>query len=261
MNPTHLLLRYGELFLKGRNRFFFERQLQDNIYRLVGRKARRTQGRLLLDYFPEHQKIRRVFGLMSYSPAVRIGKDVETIKAAALALLPAATKTFKVEVVRSDKSFPIKSPELKVTIGRHIEAHSKAAFQFQNPEWTLNIEINQDGTYLFTETVSCLGGLPVGCSGKVLVILEDEASVLAGLLMMKRGCTVIPVGGSDITLLQRFSPHTLESSVAEIPLGAVAVSGQNFENNKKIPGIVLRPLIAYNEEQIKEGLEKYKRMI
>ena len=257
MNPTHLLLRYGELFLKGQNRPFFERQLQNNIRHLTGRKARRIQGRLLLDYFPEHQVVRRVFGLVSYSLAMRVEKDVEIIKAAALTILPATTKTFKVEVVRSDKSFPIKSPELKVTIGRHLEAHSKAAFQFQNPQWLLNIEINQDGAYLFTETISCLGGLPVGSSGKVLVVLEDEASILAGLLMMKRGCTPIPVGEGDITLLQQFSPQEIEC-LKEIPFNAVVVSGQNFENTTQIPGMVLRPLIAYHEEQIQEELEKYK---
>ncbi len=257
MNPTHLLLRYGELFLKGQNRPFFERQLQNNIRHLTGRKARRIQGRLLLDYFPEHQVVRRVFGLVSYSPAVRIEKDVETIKAAALAILPATIKTFKVEVVRSDKSFLMKSPYLKVAIGRHLEAHSNATFQPQNPQWLLNIEINQDGAYLFTETVSCLGGLPVGSSGKVALLLEDEASVLAGLLMMKRGCTILLTGEGDTTLLQHFSPQKIEL-VGEIPRNAVVVSGQNFENNNKIPGIVLRPLIAYNEEQIQEELEKYK---
>ena len=261
MTPTHLLLRYGELFLKGKNQAYFRRCLAGNIHQMTGQRVSSTRGRLVMPYFSTHRRLQRIFGLLSYSPAIKTDKDIESIKKVALSLLEGSISTFKVETHRADKTFALPSQQLNIIVGQHIEACTALQAEFDKPAIKLFIEINQDGAYIFTETISCPGGLPVGSSGKVALRVENDASILAGLLMMKRGCTLISVGQSDTGLLQLFSPHTLES-VAEISPSAVLVSGENFENRKKNGlGMVLKPLIAYSQERIEQELEKYRRII
>jgi adenylyl- and sulfurtransferase ThiI len=268
MDYTHVLLRYGEIFLKGKNRGTFERKLVDNIKKIANLKdVNRIRSRLIVDYFADHKLLKNVFGLVSYSPSIKTEKDVEEIKKATLKSLSKHKGSFKVETKRSDKEFPIKSPELNVIIGKHLEENSKMEFKFKNPEITLHIEINQDGVYIFTEIIPCFGGLPTGVEGKVILLVENFASLLAGLSFMKRGCDIVPVAfkKQDISLLQKYSPKELGLEIvkdikefaAEKHL-QVLVVGDNFENKKDYPtDLVFRPLIAFNDDEIEEKLEKF----
>ena len=262
MDYTHVLLRYGEIFLKGKNRGTFERKLVDNIKKIVEIKdVNRIRSRLIVDYFSEHQKLKNVFGLVSYSPAVRTEKNLEEIKKVALKVLQNQQGSFRVETKRSDKIFPIKSPDLNVQIGKYIEEKSKMKFQFKNPQITLHIEINQEGVYIFTEVIPCFGGLPTGVEGKVILLVENSASLLAGLSFMKRGCDVIPVAfkKKDISLLQQFSPKELQLEIVkDLNKNETLVVGDNFENKKDYSvDLVFRPLIAFNDKEIEEKLEKF----
>lgn len=278
MDYTHVLLRYGEIFLKGRNRAAFERKLVNNIKKITSiNRVKRLRSRLVVGYFPEHHLLRTVFGLVSYSPAVRVEKNLESIKKSALSFLKIKVKkrnkkpTFKIVTKRSDKTFPLKSPEINIEIGQFIEKNSNLKFAFKNPQTVLMIEINQDGAYLFLETVKCFGGLPTGVEGKVVLLIEDEASLLAGILFMKRGCNIFPVAFEkrDISLLQKFSPIKLNlnivKSFSEMEQFAkdkkveVIVSGQNFEHYKKYNSglLVFRPLISYLNKKIKAELTKF----
>lgn len=260
MEPNCIIVRYGESFLKGKNRGLFEQKLVTNISALTGHKGiHRLQGRLIAPYFNNHQTLQRVFGLTSYSPAVKVEKRMESIQSFALQLLNNGRRTFRIETRRSDKTFPLASPEINKLVGIFIEAHSSLEFSFRAPDTTLFIEINQDGAYLFTETVPCFGGLPTGVGGKVHLLLEHQTDLLAGILMMKRGCTLIPVcvgKEMDTSLLQKFSPQNIKKSTS-IPFGAVAVSGETFESRRKHPGLVFKPLIAYTQEQIDNEFRKY----
>ncbi len=270
MEPNCLLVRYGESFLKGKNRSTFIKKLIQNISAITGQKqARHFQGRIALAYFSHHHVIRRVFGLTSYSPAVRVDKDMEQIQNSAVTLLQNHKGTFKIETRRSDKAFPLTSPEINRAIGIHIEAQLPLEFSFSASEITLHIEINQEGVYLFTEIIPCFGGFPTGVAGKVHLLVEHEADLLAGLLMMKRGCTVIPVCVSnsvDTSLLQKFSPTKIKSVVMDKSEpysslqknGAVLVSGETFETKKNYLGIVFKPLIAYAGDQIKAQIQEYR---
>lgn len=261
MGYNTILLRYGEIFLKGSNRGLFIKKLIDNIKKITGIKwVERVQGRLIVDFFAEHSKLRRVFGLNSYSPALKVGKNLEEINQAALKLLEGKKGTFKVVSRRSDKSFPIKSPDLNVEVGKYIEANSHLEFSFSDPAINLGIEINQDGAYLFLETVQCFGGLPTGVEGEVYLLLQDEASFLAGLMFMKRGCNIIPVGKGDFSLLQQYSPQKLVMEEKVIDSSIPLVVGQNFDNYQKIEGgnLVFRPLIGFSEEEVEENLAKFK---
>ena len=277
MTYDTILLRYGEIFLKGKNKDFFERKLVDNIRKIAlsggnsKTKIIKTQGRLLGDYFKEHSALRKVFGLVSYSPAVRVEKSTEEIQSKAVELLKEKKGTFRIATKRSDKSFPITSPEFNRLVGEHVERKTDLRFSYGEPDITLEIEINQEGAYLFVETIPCFGGLPAGVEGNILLLVENDASILAGLLFMKRGCNIFPVafGDKDLSLLQKFSPvplqlgkvrtfQEIEEMTKENKI-TVLVSGQILKNYKSYPlnFLVMRPLIAYSEEKIKEQLRLF----
>jgi tRNA uracil 4-sulfurtransferase len=263
MNYNSILLRYGEIFLKGKNKGKFEQKLISNIERIASIKVCKLRSRLVMDYFENHNDLKRVFGLVSYSPALKINTDIEEIKKNALELLLAKGGTFKIKTKRSDKRFPIKSPDFDVLVGKHIEENSELKFNY-TPESTLNIEINQNGTFLFLEVITCFGGLPTGVEGTVNVLIENEASLLAGILFMKRGTNILPFAyeDKDITLLQKYSPIDLRLEIEtdfENLKQECLVVGDNFDNLKKYDTELLtfRPLIAYSDEQIKTELKNF----
>ena len=228
-----------------------------------------------MDYFKEHLALRRVSGLVSYSPAVRVEKNTEEIQKKAVELLAGKKGTFRIATKRSDKSFPITSPEFNKMIGEYVEQKTPLRFSSVSPECVLEIEINQKGAYLFFETIACGGGLPIGVEGKVLLLVENEASLLAGLLFMKRGCSVVPVAltEKDISLLQEFSPvelklyvvkgfPELEKLATEENISVLA-TGQVLDDHSKYKTnlILMKPLIAYTKKQIQEQLKWYRSMV
>ena len=261
-----IIVRYGEIFLKGNNRPIFESKLMQNITAMTGQRVKKLQSRLMMPYFQEHSRLRRVFGLVSYSPSIKAEKNLEEIKKKTLQLIADKKGTFRVDTQRSDKKFPGKSPEINREIGKYIEDNTQLVFSLHDPQITINLEINQEGAYLFLDTISCPGGIPTGVEGKVLLLIENEASILAGILMMKRGCSIIPVSfkAADISLLQRYSPEKInlvliknETELERIATGhecSVLASGQNFNKYKKYPFslLALRPLISYSDERINE---------
>jgi len=277
MDYDTILLRYGEIFLKGKNKDVFERKLVENVRKMAIKasvsqpKVTKSQGRLLLEYFPEHLVLRRVFGLTSYSPAVRVEKNTEEIQKKAVELLFNKKGTFRITTKRSDKSFPITSPEFNRVVGAYIEQKMPLEFSSAAPDITLEIEINQEGAYLFFETIICGGGLPTGVEGKVLLLVENEVDLLAGLLFMKRGCSVFPVAFTekDISLLQAFSPVELKlhmikdfkelEGLAVKKEISILVTGEVLgeETKYKTNLTVMKPLVAYSKKQIKEQLMGY----
>ncbi|NQV91160.1 hypothetical protein HQ489_01690 [Candidatus Woesearchaeota archaeon] len=269
MDYSHILLRYGEIFLKGKNKNFFEKKLAQNIKKLVGvSSVTRLRSRFVCEYIKNHQDLKCVFGLTSYSLAVRVEKDPDMIKQKVIDFVKDLKGTFKIATKRSDKQFPIGSMDFNIEVGGYVEENTNLAFSFDNPDYLLNIEINQDAAYIFTESVSCFGGLPTGVEGNVLLLVENEASLLAGVLFMKRGTNIFPIASEekDISLLQQYSPMALnlvvvkdvDTFAAEKEMD-ILVSGQNFERLKKYDTkmLVLRPLIGFSEEEIIEMLDMY----
>ena len=269
----YILLRYGEIFLKGQNYLVFERKLVENIKRITAiREIKIIRGRMILRYFSEHNLLKRVFGLVSYSPAIKVEKDFEIIKQKALDLVKDWKGTFKIEPKRSDKSFPLTSPEINIALGKFIEKNTKLKFDGLNPDHLIGLEINQDGAYLFTSVISCFGGIPTGSEGRVALLLEDEASYLAGLLFMKRGCLIYPFAfkDQDLLLLQQFSPVSLKlhlvkdfkaiENFCSAERLNVLVSGQNYDRLKeyKTSLLMLRPLIAFKDEEIEGMLKEFE---
>lgn len=203
MQYDHILIRYGELGLKGKNIRSFLIRLQQNIQQSLKAfeniKVKRTQGRLFVllnghDPEPIVEICKDIFGIYSLSMAIKIENDENQIRETALSLLSKETenKTFKVITKRAYKEFPITSGEINRTLGGHILTnlpHLKV--DVHNPDIELRVDIRAEGTYIMSESVSGPGGLPVGTAGKSLLMLSGGFdSPVAGYLMMKRGITL-----------------------------------------------------------------------
>ena len=195
-----ILVRYGEIALKGKNRGQFEQQLQRNlkgalqdleatVIRHHGRfsvncpDAALQQATMLLS---------RIFGLVSFSPVYETALDIEAIKETAAGIvkeLPAGKKTFKIMARRSNKEFPYSSPELNQILGAHLlQCFPDLTVKLDDPLFALEVEIGYQKTYLYLERIPGPGGLPVGSSGRALLLLSGGIdSPAAGWLGLKRG--------------------------------------------------------------------------
>ena len=196
------LIKYGEIFLKGKNRFFFLKRLQTNIEKQleeISPDVTIRNGRLYLrvnqDDIQYAQKVlTRVFGVMSFSQARITQKDIKAIKETALDLageLAACGNTFKIEARRTDKSFPLDSYGIACLLGDAIrKERTDLKVDLSHPQWIVNVEI-RDSAYLYGKETRGPGGLPVGCSGKGLLLLSGGIdSPVAGYLMAKRGVRI-----------------------------------------------------------------------
>jgi len=200
-----LLVRWGEIFLKGDNRSFFERALFDRARRAVerspGARVERTHGRLVV--WPGEggarraiRALERVFGIVSISPARVVARDIEAISAVAVELARAeapkhARPTFKVESRRSDKRFPVGSMEVSRTVGAAVVAALALPVDVHTPAFTIGVEIGYERAFVFAEIVPGPGGLPVGVTGRIELLLSGGIdSPVAGWLCMKRGCSL-----------------------------------------------------------------------
>ena len=199
MQYDHILIRYGEMALKGKNIRSFIQALQENLQVKLkdfpNVKVKRTQGRmfvLLNGHEPEPiiEICRKVFGIHSLSLALKVENDVEQIKEAALeALKKADARTFKVAAKRVDKNFPHGSLEMNQIVGSHLLVNTEGyTVDVHEPDVEIKVEIRQEATYITSENISGAGGLPVGTAGKSLLLLSGGIdSPVAGYLAMKRG--------------------------------------------------------------------------
>ncbi|WP_347862572.1 tRNA uracil 4-sulfurtransferase ThiI [Salimicrobium sp. PL1-032A] len=203
MQFSHILIRFGEMALKGKNRKHFERQLLENVqYRLHGFKkavVKKTRGRMyvLLNGEDPHQVMeacQQVFGIYSLSFAIHIENDVEQLKEAVLHAISEDTeaKTFKISAKRADKSFPVPSDELNPILGGHILRHLDGVrVDVHDPDVELKVEIRHEGSYVTSKDYRGAGGLPIGSTGKSMIMLSGGIdSPVAGYLTMKRGVEI-----------------------------------------------------------------------
>jgi len=200
-----ILVRYGEIALKGLNRNYFIDLLAKNIRNTLGcvqsAKVKKIQGRIIVsleesDVELGMSRIQKVFGIVSVSHAVVIASDIDVIEENAIRRVREAKdiKTFKITAKRGDKTFPIKSPDLCARLGEKIlAAVDGITVDLHNPDLNLWIEVREQ-TYMYHEFLPCNGGLPVGCSGKGALLLSGGIdSPVAGYMMAKRGVEVIGV--------------------------------------------------------------------
>ncbi|MBS4030364.1 MAG: tRNA 4-thiouridine(8) synthase ThiI [Clostridiales bacterium] len=199
-----LLIRYGEIGLKGKNRKFFENKLTANIKRsLLGIAECRIQqyrGRNFVEVLEGDtaaviRRLQQVFGIVSLSPVAIAELDIESIKAVAARELGKVAKpgmTFKVETKRANKRFPLRSPEVSRDVGEYLLDHVPGlTVDVHHPDQVLDVEIRDHETYIYTQRIPGPGGLPVGASGKGLLLISGGIdSPVAGWMTMKRGVTL-----------------------------------------------------------------------
>ncbi|EMF0359200.1 tRNA 4-thiouridine(8) synthase ThiI [Enterococcus faecium] len=204
MKYSEIMVRYGELSTKGKNRKSFIMQLAQNVRQALKEfpeikiHADRDRMHLLLNGADSQlviPKLAKIFGIQNFSPSIRVEKDVEVLKQAVQDIMKeiyTGKETFKIIAKRSDHQFELTSNELNQTLGNAVfDIFPHIQVQMRQPDIPLRVEIRRDGAYLSYETIKGAGGLPVGTSGKGMLMLSGGIdSPVAGYFTMKRGVEI-----------------------------------------------------------------------
>ena len=201
----HLLIRYHEVALKGKNRSAFVGALAANARKALGRaglsypvRQEYSQIRVDLpeegDAAPALRVLSRVYGIARIAPALKTGLSVDEITGGVRELIATewnGARSFRVSASRSDKRYPLTSMDLNRQIGTLVEAETGAAVDLRGAEIDLRVDVREREAYVYVESVSGAGGLPVGSSGHVAALLSGGIdSPVAAARMFRRGCTV-----------------------------------------------------------------------
>lgn len=201
---TRILIRYGELSTKGRNKKMFTQKLASNIKKAL---VDFPQVKVIPDYdfmyldlheAPEEaviEKVKPIFGIQSISPVYIIEKDMEVAKKVVFDLLSQEDlegKTFKIMTKRSDHSFEMDTNQINLFLGDAVlEAFPDIKVQLKQPDITVRIDVRREHLMVSLKTIPGAGGLPVGTSGRVMLMLSGGIdSPVAGYLAMKRGMEI-----------------------------------------------------------------------
>ncbi|MGT2811605.1 tRNA uracil 4-sulfurtransferase ThiI [Streptococcus minor] len=204
MNYSEIMIRYGELSTKGKNKMRFVKKLSQNIkealsiYPDVQIYCDRDRGHVYLngtDYQAVSTSLKKIFGIQSFAPSYKIEKSVPALKEAVQAIMKNIYQegmTFKIAARRSDHSFELDSRDLNHVLGDAVfTAIPTIQVQMKKPDITLRVEIRTDAAYISHEEIKGAGGLPVGTSGRgVLMLSGGIDSPVAGYLALKRGVEI-----------------------------------------------------------------------
>ncbi|MCA1057440.1 tRNA 4-thiouridine(8) synthase ThiI [Rossellomorea aquimaris] len=204
MKYNRILVRYGEISTKGRNRKMFTAKLRENILQALKDfptiSVSASRDRLHIQLGDENgeeiiPRLQKIFGIQSFSPVVKVPQDIEEIKKAGLALVEKSFSpgtTFKVSARRADKKFELDTNELNYEVGSYILRNLDGLkVDVKNPDIQLNVEVRKEGVYLSSEIYQGSTGMPVGASGKAMLMLSGGIdSPVAGYLTMKRGVEI-----------------------------------------------------------------------
>ena len=196
-------LSYGELSLKGKNRGQFERMLRNRIHKsLNGFNHELVDDLSKLYVIVDNndmdevvEKLKKIFGVVGLNPSARVKREDEEIKAKVLEFANYAyeqgARTFKIGVNRSNKGFEKKSMDYARELGAHVLINSPfEKVQMKDPDVQINVDIRKD-VYVYTERIKTYGGLPIGSTGKGLVLLSGGIdSPVASFMMAKRGMRI-----------------------------------------------------------------------
>ena len=204
MRYDHILVRYGELTLKGTNRRRFTNVLKENVIRslrsLEGTRVKGERDRMFISLFEEADvsevmnRLTKVFGIKSISPVFKTTQDLEDMKQLCISLAKdfAHGDTFKVDVKRVDKSFSLDTYQLQRELGGAIlKSVDHLKVDVKQPTHNMRVEVRKDGVYIYTKVIEGAGGLPIGTGGKILLMLSGGIdSPVAGMEIMKRGVKI-----------------------------------------------------------------------
>lgn len=204
-----ILVKYGEMALKGLNKKTFEDILTKNIKRRIKSLGRFicTSAQSTLYITPDDDsidldetmtRIGKIFGIAALCRACVCEKSFDDIKEKSFEYLSdilSCARTFKVTAKRADKAFPMKSPEICMELGGALlERFPNLTVDVKNPEVTVTVEIRDTNAYVHAENIKGAGGLPVGSSGKAMLLLSGGIdSPVAGWMMAKRGVHIAAI--------------------------------------------------------------------
>ena len=212
MEYTEVMVRYGELSTKGKNRKDFINRLASNVEKVlkdfpqIEFHPRHDRMHIVLNGAPFRdvdQRLKKVFGIQTYSPAIKIPKTLEDIEKTSLELMQETFKpgmTFKVNTKRSDHKFEYDTNQLNNLVGDYLFDHMDGLkAEMKHPDLVLRIEVRQDAAYISNQLLHGVGGMPVGTAGKAVMMLSGGIdSPVASWLALKRGV--------DIEMVHFFSP-------------------------------------------------------
>jgi len=271
-----VLVRYGEIALKGKNRNQFEQQLHQNLNAAVreyNASISRLHGRFIVTGPAEYKdqilkQLSRVFGVVSVSEVWETELDLEMIKnesAEIVNLVPPESQTFKIATRRANKKFPYPSPEMNRLLGSHLQQlFPSLIVNLKQPSFKISLEIGFDKAYLYLDSVSGPGGLPVGITGRSLLLLSGGIdSPVAGWMAMKRGLTVEALHFHSFPFTGRRSQEKavelcrkLAQYSGKIPLHIVSVTNIQKEFKANCPDelaiILLRRMMLRLAEVVSE---------
>ena len=194
-----IIVRYCEIHLKGKNRGFFERLLQENVQKALSdipHSMRILNARYLIENFNEddyaeiEKKLLKVPGIHSFSPAYVVKSDLDEITECVKYLCAGKVGEFKVETNRADKTFPMTSVQVSCELGgRLLDFNPNLTVNVVNPQFVVSVDMRESGeTLIYTDVVKGIGGLPTGSSGKgVLMLSGGIDSPVAGFMLARRG--------------------------------------------------------------------------
>ena len=225
-NPTHIICHYAEIGLKGDNRSYFEKKLKQNIHNIIKWKnpgsfesIRRLRGRFLITLTEVGQKniheisehLSNVFGLAYFAPALKVKSDYDSIVSTSLEMMEYLEfESFRVTARKSNSSLPFSAQKMNEDVGAAIVTEFNKKVNLSYPEATCFIDMIQEGTFIYPQRISGQGGLPVGVSGKVAVMLSGGIdSPVAAYYALKRGTKPIYVHFHSV-------PHVSPASIEKV---------------------------------------------
>ncbi|WP_192988370.1 tRNA uracil 4-sulfurtransferase ThiI [Carnobacterium mobile] len=204
MQYNEVMIRYGELSTKGKNKKLFINKLAQNVkfalhdFAELKVDADRDRMHLKLNGADSEvvlERLKPIFGIQNYSPVMRLEREMEQVKTTAVAMVRELYKegqTFKISTRRSDHDFELDTNEINQLLGSEVLREVEGIkVQVKNPDINIRVEIRKEGIFLSSQTILGAGGLPVGSSGKGMLMLSGGIdSPVAGYLTMKRGVEV-----------------------------------------------------------------------
>ena len=224
------LIKYGEIGIKGKNRYMFEdalvRQIRYALKDVDGEFiVHKCHGRVYVDCEGEYdyeetvESLKKVFGLVGICPVVRKPvREIEELKKDIVAyvgeMYPEGNKTFKVEARRANKRYPMNSMEINCELGEAVlDAYPEMKVDVHHPDVKLNVEIREE-VYIYSEIIPGPGGMPVGTNGSAMLLLSGGIdSPVAGYMIAKRGVEIEAV-------YFHAPPYTSERAKEKVEVGS-----------------------------------------
>lgn len=246
----------GEIFLKGNKRTFFLNHLLKNIsegLKIERKNVNFISNRIIINEDTNEKGLGRIPGIIFYAKAEEC--SFEDIGKTALSLVE-DEKTFRISAQRLVKSYK-SSQEINEEIGGVIlEKHPELKVKLRNPELEVFIEIGKSKAFVYKNKKGGLGGLPVGPSGEIFLRVDDEVrSTVAGFLLLKRGLVLST--SKELKELKKFEVGFKIEVTKEKDVVATDETFETLELEKE-EKFVLKPLIAFSDEEINELYNKIK---